>query len=70
MTREDETGQVNVILRPTLLETYRREALGAIVLAVYGVWQTDGKVRHLIARKLVDRTELRRALLTTVREFC
>lgn len=21
-------------------------------------WQTDGKVRHLIARKLVDRTEL------------
>ncbi|KUY49035.1 DNA polymerase [Burkholderia sp. RF4-BP95] len=70
MTREDETGQVNVILRPTLLETYRREALGAIVLAVYGVWQTDGKVRHLIARKLVDRTELRGALLTTVREFC
>ncbi|MGY4837936.1 error-prone DNA polymerase [Burkholderia pyrrocinia] len=70
MTLEDETGHVNVILWPQLLETYRKEALGAALLAVYGVWQTDGKVRHLIARKLVDRTELLGALPTTAREFC
>ncbi|KML57017.1 DNA polymerase [Burkholderia cepacia] len=70
MTLGDETGQVNVILWVALVEQFRKEALGAALLAVYGVWQTDGKVRHLIARKLVDRTELLGALPTTAREFC
>ncbi|WP_049098167.1 OB-fold nucleic acid binding domain-containing protein, partial [Burkholderia cepacia] len=69
MTLEDETGQVNVILWPGLLEQFRKEALGAALLAVYGVWQAEGKVRHLIASKLVDRTELLGALPTTAREF-
>lgn len=70
MTLEDETGQVNVILWLGLLEKFRKEALGAALLAVYGVWQAEGKVRHLIASKLVDRTELLGALPTTAREFC
>jgi error-prone DNA polymerase len=52
------------------LEKFRKEALGAALLAVYGVWQAEGKVRHLIASKLVDRTELLGALPTTAREFC
>ncbi len=68
--REDVAGQVNVILWPGLLEKFRKEALGASLLAVYGVWQAEGKVRHLIASKLVDRTELLGALPTTSREFC
>ncbi|KVK86633.1 error-prone DNA polymerase [Burkholderia sp. MSMB1498] len=70
MTLEDETGHVNVILWPALLEKFRKEALGASLLAVYGVWQAEGTVRHLIASKLVDRTELLGALPTTAREFC
>ncbi|OJB18813.1 error-prone DNA polymerase [Burkholderia ubonensis] len=70
LTLEDETGQVNVILWPSLLEKFRKEALGAHLLSVYGVWQVEGKVRHLIASKLVDRTELLGALPTTAREFC
>lgn len=70
MTLEDETGQVNVILWPGLLEKFRKEALGAALLAVYGVWQAEGKVRHLIASKLVDRSELLGSLPTTAREFC
>ncbi|HEF5869495.1 TPA: hypothetical protein SAY52_000040 [Burkholderia cenocepacia] len=37
MTLEDETGQVNVILWPGLLEKFQKEALGAALLAVYGV---------------------------------
>ncbi len=69
MTLEDETGQVNVILSPGLLEKFRKEALGAAMFAVYGVWQTGGKVRHLIASKRVDRAELLGALPTTSREF-
>ncbi|MGZ7179037.1 error-prone DNA polymerase [Burkholderia gladioli] len=58
ITLEDETGQTNVIVWPALLEKYRREALGASLLAVYGVWQTEGKVHHLVAKELRDRTEL------------
>jgi len=27
----------------------RREALGASLLAVYGMWQCEGDVRHLVA---------------------
>ncbi|WP_258181015.1 hypothetical protein, partial [Burkholderia multivorans] len=53
-----------------LLEKFRKEALGAALLAVYGVWQAEGKVRHLIASKLVDRSELLGSLPTTAREFC
>ncbi|MCA8143595.1 hypothetical protein L0Z37_29850 [Burkholderia multivorans] len=37
MTLEDKTGQVNVILCPGLLEKFRKEALGAALLAVYGL---------------------------------
>ncbi|MDR6502232.1 DNA polymerase III alpha subunit [Burkholderia ambifaria] len=71
MTLEEKTGQVNVILWPgRLLKKLRKEALGAALLAVYGVWQAEGKVQHLIASKLVDRTELLGALPTTSREFC
>ncbi|KVV21659.1 hypothetical protein WK80_23285 [Burkholderia multivorans] len=36
-TLEDETGHGNVILWPGLLEKFRKEALGAALLAVYGV---------------------------------
>jgi error-prone DNA polymerase len=46
LTLEDQTGQTNVIVWPALLEKYRREALGASLLVVYGVWQANGKVRH------------------------
>jgi error-prone DNA polymerase len=40
MSLEDETGTVNVIVWPTLLERQRREALCGL-LAVYGVWQSE-----------------------------
>lgn len=74
MTLEDETGSVNVILWPDLFRRYRQEALGASLLAVYGVWQTDGKVHHLIARRLADRTPLLAAAMAGLpvasRDFC
>jgi DNA polymerase III alpha subunit len=49
VTLEDETGKVNVIIWPSLLKKQRREALGSSLLAVYGVWQREGEVRHLVA---------------------
>jgi error-prone DNA polymerase len=70
MTLEDETGNVNVIVWPSLLEQQRREALGAALLAVYGTWQSEGGVRHLVAHRLVDMSHLLGGLTTVSRNFC
>ncbi|WP_186043948.1 error-prone DNA polymerase [Burkholderia gladioli] len=69
ITLEDETGQTNVIVWPDLVERYRREALGASLLAVYGVWQTEGDVHHLIAKDLRDRSELLGGLTVESHDF-
>jgi error-prone DNA polymerase len=70
ITLEDETGNVNVIIWPSLLEKQRKEALGAALLAVYGTWQCEGEVRHLVAQRLVDMSHLLGGLQTTSRNFC
>ena len=70
MTLEDETGSVNVIIWPALLEQQRREVLSAPLLGVYGVWQQEGMVRHLVAKRLVDMSHLLGRLPTTSRDFC
>ena len=69
ITLEDETGQVNVIVWPSLVEKFRREALGAALLAVYGVWQREGDVKHLVAQRLVDVSHLLGELPTASRNF-
>jgi error-prone DNA polymerase len=70
VTLEDETGNVNVIIWPSLLEKQRKEALGASLLAVYGTWQCQGEVRHLVAQRLVDMSHLLGGLITVSRDFC
>ncbi|MCC8401588.1 error-prone DNA polymerase [Paraburkholderia sp. MMS20-SJTN17] len=70
VTLEDETGNVNVIIWPSLLEKQRKEALGAALLAVYGTWQCQGEVRHLVAQRLVDMSHLLGGLQTVSRDFC
>jgi error-prone DNA polymerase len=70
MTLEDETGNVNVIVWPDLVEKQRREVLNAPLLGVYGIWQRQGEVRHLVARRLVDMSHLLGRLHTASRDFC
>ncbi|MBC3879939.1 error-prone DNA polymerase [Undibacterium sp. LX40W] len=70
VTIEDETGPVNVIVWPDLVEKQRREVLNARLLGVYGIWQTDGRVHHLIAKRLVDLTHLLGELESGSRNFC
>ncbi|MFM0371067.1 error-prone DNA polymerase [Paraburkholderia aspalathi] len=70
VTLEDETGNVNVIIWPSLFEKQRKEALGASLLAVYGTWQCQGEVRHLVAQRLVDMSPLLGSLTTASRNFC
>ncbi len=66
VTLEDETGAVNVIVWPDVVEAQRRPLLASRLLTVYGVWQREGEgaraVMHLVARKLVDHTALLQAL--------
>ena len=69
MTLEDETGTVNVILWPDLVEQQRREVLGASLLGVYGVWQCENEVRHLVAKRLVDLSAWLGTLRTQSRDF-
>jgi error-prone DNA polymerase len=70
VTLEDETGTVNVIVWPALIEQQRRELLQSSLLAVYGIWQTDNSVNHLIAKRLVDLSDLLGRLQTSSRNFC
>jgi error-prone DNA polymerase len=69
VTLEDETGQVNVIVWPAVVEAQRRPLLGATLLTVYGQWQREGEVMHLIAKKLVDHSALLQGLQSRSRDF-
>jgi error-prone DNA polymerase len=69
VTLEDETGSINVIVRSTLAERQRKELLGATLLGVYGIWQSEHNVRHLIAERLTDLSPLLGELATKSRDF-
>jgi error-prone DNA polymerase len=69
VTLEDETGAVNVIVWPQVAEAQRKPLLASTLLTVYGVWQCEGEVRHLIARKLVDHSALLQGLHASSRNF-
>ncbi len=58
VTLEDETGVVNVIVWPSLVSRQRRELLNSGLLGVYGIWQKENNVHHLIAKRLVDLSDL------------
>jgi error-prone DNA polymerase len=66
---EDETGAINVIVWPALVEKQRKILLGASMLAVYGVWQSEGEVRHLVAQRLEDHSALLGRLAAPSRDF-
>jgi error-prone DNA polymerase len=69
VTLEDETGAVNVIVWPQVARVQRQPLLASTLLTVYGVWQCEGEVRHLIARKLVDHSHLLKGLVAKSRNF-
>jgi error-prone DNA polymerase len=69
VTLEDETGVTNVIVWPGLLEKQRKEILNASLLTVYGVWQCEGEVMHLIAKRVVDHSSMLGDLTVESRNF-
>ena len=69
VTLEDETGHVNVIVWPAVAQAQRKPLLASRLLTVYGVWQCEGEVRHLVARRLEDHSALLAGLTTRSRDF-
>ena len=69
VTLEDETGWINVIVWPDLVEGQRRELLAARLLGVAGRVQREREVLHLVARRLFDHSALLGSLNTSSRNF-
>lgn len=69
VTLEDETGVINVIVRSSLAERQRKELLGATLLGVYGIWQNEQNVRHMLAERLTDLSPLLGHLVPKSRNF-
>ena len=58
LTLEDETGNSNIVIWKNVQKQYRPALLKAQLLMVKGTIETDGPVTHIIARELVDCSEL------------
>jgi error-prone DNA polymerase len=69
VTLEDETGHVNVIVWPAVAQAQRQPLLASRLLTVYGVWQCEGEVCHLVARRLEDHSALLAGLAARSRDF-
>ncbi len=70
VTLEDETGQVNLIVRPDVWQKWRTAALTATLLLVQGRLQKQGELIHVRAGRLVDLSEKLRQLPPMSRDFC
>ncbi|MGE5115593.1 MAG: error-prone DNA polymerase, partial [Betaproteobacteria bacterium] len=69
VTLEDETGAVNVIVWPRVGQAQRKPLVAARLLTVYGIWQREGEVMHLVATRLIDHTPLLGGLAARSRDF-
>ena len=70
LTLEDETGCVNVVIWARLFDKQRAAIIGAQLLAIDGVLETDGAVHHLIAERVHDFSELAQGLTSRSRDLC
>jgi error-prone DNA polymerase len=78
---EDETGMINVIIQPEVLERFYKAVLYSQLMLVYGTWQRDqhidpraaGQVRNLLAQRVEDQSALLSTLIgplaTASRDF-
>ncbi|MGZ5707150.1 MAG: error-prone DNA polymerase, partial [Usitatibacter sp.] len=69
VTLEDETGYVNLIVWNDLADRQRKELLASRLLAVSGEVQRQGRIVHVLARRLEDLTPLLGRLSTTSHDF-
>jgi error-prone DNA polymerase len=68
-TIEDETGIVNLIVRPDIYERYRPAARHAALLQCDGYLERQGQVVHIMAKRLFDLSELLHGYRLESRDF-
>ena len=66
---EDEDGAIQVIVFKRLRDRQREVLLASRLLGVYGLWQSEGGVRNLVAHRLVDLSRWLGALAVPSRDF-
>ena len=69
ITLEDESGHVNLIVWKKTADEQRKELLAARLMGVEGQLQIEGKVIHVIVRKMIDHSRLLGELMVPSREF-
>lgn len=57
ITMEDETGVANLVIWPKTMEVYRKTIMQSRLIDVHGEVQCDENVIHVVARRLVDRSD-------------
>ncbi|MCA1792132.1 MAG: error-prone DNA polymerase, partial [Thioalkalivibrio sp.] len=69
LTLEDESGTLNVIVWPTVVQQARSAVIHASLLEVTGELQQEDGVTHLIAKQLRDRSTWLGELTVRSRDF-
>jgi error-prone DNA polymerase len=69
VTLEDETGVVNLIVKPNVYERYRAAARHASLVQADGYIERQGKVQHIMTARLVDLTDVLRGFVHPSRDF-
>ncbi|CAM4049406.1 error-prone DNA polymerase [Palleronia rufa] len=57
ITLEDEAGVANLVIWPNMFKASRATIMAARLLVVHGRVQTDGRVIHVVADRLEDRSD-------------
>ena len=57
ITLEDESGVANLVIWPEMFKAYRATIMSARLMVVHGQVQTDGRVIHVVANDLQDRSD-------------
>lgn len=68
-TMEDETGVVNLIVRPDIYDRYRPAARHATLAMAEGYVERQGQVVHVMALKIEDLSELLEGIEFRSRDF-
>ena len=68
-TLEDETGVVNLIVRPDIYEKFRPAARHAGLLECHGYVERSGKVVHIMAKRMYDLSHLLAGYQISSRDF-
>ena len=69
VTLEDETGHMNLIVWKQVADQYRAVLLNAKLMGIRGEVQIEGKVIHVVAKQLIDHSEMLGNLLIKSRDF-